>query len=139
MKEKKKFNPIWFLIIGICFLLIPAGIYLGFLIPQMKDEYVILMASGGCIGSGGIAAAQFIPETAKFGTLYKTASKSFSLLIVITLVQDFIPQLIGLAAVLVVSYIIFVIFKELWKNGKRKLENAELAKEITRSINEASK
>lgn len=126
-------HPIWFLIIGIFFLAVPAIIYLCFLIPQMKEEYVVLMASGGALGSAGITACSFIPETAKFGMLYKTASKSFTLLVVITLVQDFLPQIIGLVVTLVVSYIIFMIFKELWKDGKRKRENLDLAKEVSRS------
>lgn len=136
---KKTINPIWFLITGIIFLIIPAAIYLGFLIPQMKEEYIVLMASGGAIGSAGIGACSLIPETAKFGTLYKTASKSFTLLIVITLVQDFIKELIGLIAVLIVSYIIFIVFKELWKDGKAKRQGLIIAREITSNITETTK
>lgn len=138
-KKKRSIHPIWFLIIGILFLIIPTGIYLGFLIPKMREEYVVLMASGGALGSAGITACSFIPETAKFGTLYKTASKSFTMLVVTTLVKDFVPQLIGLAVVLVISYIIFVVFKELWKNGKQKKQNINLAEEISRSIAETTK
>lgn len=139
MKEKKKMNPVWFLIIGIFFLIVPSAIYVGFLIPQMKEEYVVLMASGGAIGSAGITACSFIPETAKYGTLYKTASKSFTLLTVITLVQDFIGELLGLAAVFAVCFIIFIIMKGLWRDGKQAKQNERLAKEVARGVAESTK
>lgn len=131
---KKKTNPAVFLVIGIAVLIIPTAIYLAFLIPQLEDRYIILMSSGGVIGGAGMFGTQMIPAEVKFGALYKTASKSFTLLVVITLVQEFIKQIIGLAAVVIVSYIIFLIFKELWKNGKRSRENAELADDIARSL-----
>lgn len=134
MKEKKKMNPIWFLVIGIFFLIVPAAIYLGFLIPQMTDEYNILMASGGAIGSAGLFGANMIPETAKYGTLYKTASKSMTMLVVITLIQNFIGKLLGLLAVIIVSYIIFLIMKGKWKDGRQARQNQHLAKEVARSL-----
>lgn len=137
MKEQKM-KPVWFLVIGIAFLIIPAGIYLAFLIPRLKEEYIVLISSGGVIGGAGIFGASMIPEKTKFGTLFKTASKSFTLLVVVTLVQEFIKQLIGLAAVLIVGYIIFAVFKELWKDGRRKRDNAELAEEIARASSKAS-
>lgn len=133
-----KMNPVWYLVIGLAFLIIPTGIYLGFLIPQMKDEYIILMSSGGVIGGAGMFGTVLIPDKTKYGTLYKTASKSFTLLVVITLVQEFIKQLIGLAAVFVVSYIIFIVFKELWKHGRQAKANLELAEEVARSITETT-
>lgn len=136
--SKSKFRPIGYMIFGIMFLLIPSAIYLGFLIPAMKDEYTVLMASGGCIGGAGMFGANMIPDKVKFGTLYKTAAKSFTLLTVITLVKDFIPQIIGLIATAIVSYIIFIIFRELYRNGKRREQSAELAQEITRSVVEAT-
>ena len=136
---KRKIKPIVYLLIGIAILVIPSAIYLGFLIPRMSEEYIVLMSSGGVIGGAGMFGTGMIPEKTKYGSLYKTASKSFTLLVVITLVHEFIKQLIGLAAVLVVSYIIFFIFKELWKNGKRAKENSELAEEIARNITEATK
>lgn len=136
---KRKMRPIGFLIIGIALLVIPAGIYLGFLIPKLTDEYIVLLSSGGVIGGGGLFGASMIPEKTKWGTLYKTASKSFTLLVVITLVQKFIKQLIGLAAVLVVSYILFIIFKELWKNARRRKEDLELAEEVARATSESIK
>lgn len=139
MKEKKGMNPIWWLIMGICFLIIPTAIYLGFLIPQMKEEYIVLMSSGGAIGSAGLFGANMIPEKAKFGTLYKTASKAMTLLVVITLIQDFIGQLLGLAAVFIVSYIIFIIMRGLWKDGKQARANLLLAKEVSRGTAEALK
>lgn len=135
----RKIKPIWFLIIGLVFLIVPSAIYLGFLIPQMADEYIIYMSSGGVIGGAGMFGTAMIPEKTRYGALYKTACKSFTLLVVITLVQEFVKQLIGLAAVFVVSYIIFLIFKELWKNGKRAKEDAELAEEVARGVAQASK
>ena len=139
MKEKKKMNPIWFLIFGIAILIIPSGVYLGFLIPQMKDEYIILMSSGGAIGGAGMFGTSMIPEKVKYGTLFKTASKSFTLLVVITLVQEFIKELIGLALVFIVSYIIFLILRGLYKDGKQARANELLAKEVARSITETTK
>lgn len=135
----KRIHPNWFLAIGIIFLIVPATVYLCFLIPQMKEEYIVLMSSGGAIGSAGLFGAEMIPETAKFGTLYKTASKAMTMLVIITLVQDFVKELIGLAIVLVISYIIFVVFKELWKDGKQARENKHLAAEVARSLTEAVK
>lgn len=139
MKEKKHIRPIWFLIIGIFFLIVPTAIYLGFLIPAMADEYIVLMTSGGAIGSAGLFGANMIPETAKFGTLYKTASKAMTTLVVITLVQDFIGQLLGLMAVFVVSYILFLIFKGLWHDGRQAKLSVQLAKEVSRGTIEATK
>ncbi len=132
--NSRKIAPVWFLVMGIAILIIPTGIYLGFLIPQLKDEYIILLSSGGVIGGGGMFGASMIPDKTKYGALYKTASKSFTLLVVITLVREFIAELIGLAAVFIVSYIIFLIFKEIWKNGKRSKENSDLASEVARNI-----
>lgn len=136
---KQKIKPVWFLVIGIAILIIPTAIYLAFLIPQLKDEYIVLMSSGGVIGGAGMFGTEMIPDDVKYGTIYKTASKSFTLLVVVTLVQEFIKEIIGLAVVVVVSYIIFLIFKELWKNGKRSKENVELAESIARGITENTK
>lgn len=135
---KHKINPTWFLIIGLVFLIVPTAVYLGFLAPRLQERYIILMSSGGVIGSAGMFGSAMIPDKTKYGTLYKTASKSFTLLVVITLVQEFIGQLIGLAAVMVGSYIVFIIFKELWKHGRRKRQDAELAKEVAQSISNAT-
>ena len=136
--SKKKMHPAWWLVIGICLLIIPSAIYLAFLIPQLKDEYIVLMSSGGVIGGAGMFGTSMIPEKTRWGTLFRTASKSFTLLVVITLVQEFIKQLIGLAWGMVASYILFVIFKELWKSGRRAKENVELAEEIARATSQDS-
>lgn len=136
---KKGINPVWYLVIGIAILIIPATIYLCFLIPAMKDEYIILMSSGGAIGGAGLFGTGLIPETAKYGTLYKTASKSITLLIVITLVQNFIPQIIGLIAVIIASYLVFMIMRGLYRDGKRARENRALAEEVACSVAKASK
>lgn len=132
--SKSKRLYVWYLVIAIIMLLAPTAIYLGFLIPKMHDEYTILMASGGCIGGAGMFGANMIPDKVKFGTLYKTAAKSFTLLTVITLVKDFIPQIIGLIATIIVSYILFVIFRELYRNGKRRKQDTELAEKVAQSI-----
>lgn len=139
MKERKRIHPVWFLVIGIFILVVPSAVYLGFLIPEMTDEYIVLMSSGGAIGSAGLFGANMIPETAKFGTLYKTASKAMTMLVVITLIQDFIGQLLGLAAVFVVSYILFLIFKGLWKDGRQAKLAVQLAKEVSRGPLETAK
>ena len=137
-KAKKPFNPVWFLVIGITILIVPSAVYLGFLIPQMSEEYAILMGSGAGLGGTGLFATGLIPETAKYGTLYKTASKATTLLVVITLVQNFIGQIIGLAATFAVSYIIFLIMRSMWKDGKQRKQNEYLAKEVARNTAKAS-
>ena len=131
--SKKKMHPAWWLVIGICFLVIPGTVYLFFLVPQLKEEYLILMSSGGVVGGAGMFGTAMIPERIKFGALFRTASKSFTLLVVVTLVREFISQIIGFAAVVMVSSILFLIFKELWKSGRRAKENVQLAEEIARS------
>lgn len=138
-KKKKPFNPVWFLVIGICILIIPTAIYMGFLIPSMSEEYAIMMGSGAGLGGTGLFATGLIPETAKYGTLYKTASKATTLLVVITLVQNFIGRLIGLAAVFAVSYIVFLVMRGLWRDGRKRKEDERLAKEVARSTAQAVK
>lgn len=137
--KKRKMRPIGFLIIGIIVLIVPASIYVGFLIPKLQEEYAILMASGGVLGGSGMFGSSMISEKSRWGTIFKTASKSFTLLVVVTLVRDFIKPLIGLAAVLIVSYIVFLIFKELWKDGRRKEQDVNLAEEIARAASEGVK
>lgn len=132
-------HPIWYLVIGIFILVVPTVVYLGFLIPQLTEAYNVLMASGGVIGGSGFYAAQRIPKKLKYSGLFKLAANSFTIFIVLTLVNQFIMKIIGLVAVFVVSFIIFQILKGAWQNGRRKKENAELAEEITRSVTETSK
>lgn len=138
-KERKPMNPIWFLVIGICILIIPTAIYLGFLIPKMSEEYIILMSSAGVVGGSGMFGTEMIPEKVKFGALFKTASKAFTALVCLTLVQDFLPAILGLLAVFAVSFIIFKIMRSLYKDGKQKRANADLAKEVARGITEGTK
>lgn len=139
MNNKKSNRYIWYLIIGIILLIVPTAVYLGFLIPAMKDEYIVLMSSAGAIGGSGMLGTHMIPEKTKYGFLFKTASKSFTLLVVITLVQSFIKELIGLAVVMILSYIVFIIMRGLYKDGKQRKQSAELAEEVARSVVEASK
>lgn len=51
--------------IGILVLIVPTAIYLIILCPQLSERYNTLMASGGIIGAGGIAACAKIPESFK--------------------------------------------------------------------------
>lgn len=129
---------IWFLVSAILVLIVPTVVYLFFLIPKMKEEYIILMASSGVIGSGGMYGASIIPDKVKFSSLFKTSARAFTLLTVVTLVEQFIGQLIGLAVTIILSYIAFKIFMEAYRGGKQKRQNAELAREIARSIDETS-
>lgn len=134
-----KKHPVWFLIIGIFVLIAPTAIYLVFLIPQMSEEYNVLMASGGIIGGAGFYGAHRIPEKVKYSSLFRLAANSFTTMTIITLINQFIMKLIGLAAVFIVCFIIFIILKGAWKNGRRKKENTELAREIARNIAEITK
>ena len=129
-----KKNPIWFLIIGIIILIVPTVVYLIFLIPQMKEEYIVLMSSGGAITGSGLSAANLIPEKMKSSKLLKLSAKSFTLLTALTLVQEFLMQIIGLIAVFIISFIIFSIFKGAYINARRRKENTELAKEVARTV-----
>ena len=134
-----KKHPIWFLIIGIFILIVPTAIYFGFLASRMQEEYVVLMSSGGIITAGGMYGANAIPEEMKFSGLYKMSARSFTLLSVITIVQKFIYQIIGLAATFIVCFVIFSILKEMWKNGRRRKQSSELAKEVSRNVVESIK
>ena len=134
-----KKNPIWYLIIGICILIIPTSIYLFFLVPELSEEYNTLMASGGIIGGAGLYGASKIPDKVKYSGLFKTATNSFTILTVTLLVEKFIIKLVGLVAVFVICFIIFKILVEVWKNARRRKETRQFATEIARSLNENSK
>ena len=134
-----KKHPIWYLVIGISILIIPTLIYLIFLIPKMSVEYNILMASGGIIGGAGFYASSVIPAGIKNKSLYKLASNSFTIMCVITLVNKFIMQLIGLVSTFILSFIIYKILKELWKNARREKERREFADEIARNVAQITK
>lgn len=129
---------IWFLVIGIAILIIPTAIYLGFLIPKIKEEYIVLMSSGGIISTGGYYGASKIPQGKKMSSVFRFVVNSFTTMIVFTLVQDFFNEIIGLITVFIVCFVIFYILKERYKDGKQKYRDKQLAKEITRSITENS-
>ena len=113
--------------------------YLVFLIPKMSVEYNILMASGGIIGGSGFYASNAIPTGIKNKGLYKLASNSFTIMCVIVLVNKFIMQLIGLVSTFILSFIVYKIFKEIWKNARREKEHRELADEIARNVAKITK
>lgn len=131
-----KKHPLSYLILGVFILVIPTLIYALILIPQLKEEYTNLTASGGIIGAGGFYLTGKIPEDWKFGKLCKMASNSFTILIIGVLIQEFYIKILGLIITFIVSYIIYRIFKEIYKNAKRRKENKQLANEIKRSVNE---
>lgn len=134
-----KKRPVFYLVLGIIILLVPTAIYLVFLVPKLTQEYNILMASGGVIGGFGFYGASKIPEKLKYSGLFKTSANAFTAFTVITIVQKFIVQLIGLCATFLVSFIIFKLLMEAYKNAKQRIRDAELAKEIARNIAETTK
>lgn len=134
-----KKHPIFYLIISIFVLIAPTIIYLCFLIPSLTEEYNILMASGGIIGGGGFYGANRIPKDIKFSGLFKLATNSFTILTIITLVQEFVLQLVGLVAVFIVSFIAFIILKGAWKNGRQRIKTERIAAEVARNVVETTK
>lgn len=134
-----KKRPVFYLVLGIIILLVPTAIYLVFLVPKLTQEYNILMASGGIIGGFGFYGASKIPEKLKYSGLFKTSANAFTAFTVITIVQKFIVQLIGLCATFLISFIIFKLLMEAYKNAKQRIRDAELAKEIARNIAETTK
>jgi len=134
-----KQHPIWYMIIGIFMLIVPTIVYLCFLIPSLSEEYNVLMLEGGTIGGAGLYGASKIPEEMKFSKLFKTAANAYATMAMIILVKQFIGALIGLAAVFTISFVIYKILKEAYKNGTARKQNTELATEIARSLNKVSK
>lgn len=134
---KKKY--IWFLVSAIFVLVVPTIVYLFFLIPKLKDEYIMLMSSGGVIGGAGMYAANAIPDKIKFSGLFKTSARSFTLLIVTVLVEKFINELIGLAVTIILSYIAYKILMEVYHDRKHSQQSTELAQEIARNIDATTK
>lgn len=132
-------RPWLYLCIAIFILIVPTLIYLCFLIPQLKEEYSILMASGGVIAGSGFYGANQISEKWKYGSMFKLASKSFTIMTVGVLIQEFYIQIIGCICTFILSYIIFKILLEVWKNARRRKQNTELATEVARNIAESSK
>ena len=135
MKE----HPVWYRVIGLSILIVPTLIYLCFLIPQLKEEYIILMSSGGIIGGTGMYAANLIPIDTEKSSLYKLAANSFTILTIITLVQEFIMELVFLVALFIVCFIIYKIFEGAYRNAREQKVHKQLATEITSSIAKNSK
>ena len=133
-----KNHPIFYLIIGISVLVIPTLIYLCFLVPQLSEAYNVLMASAGVVGGAGMYGASKIPEKIKFGSIFKLAANSFSIFVVVTLVQQFIWEIMGLVAVFIVSFIIFKIMVEVWRNARTRKHAREAATEVARAITQNS-
>ena len=131
-----KKRPFLYLVLGVFFLIVPPVIYLCFLVPQLKEEYNVLLASGGVLGGFGYYGASKIPDKIKYGGVFKTAARAYTTVVLSTLVQEFLPKILIFIAILVTSFIIYLISKELYKNGKRKLENKELAEQISRGFAE---
>lgn len=134
---KKKY--IWFLVSAIFVLVVPAVVYLIFLIPKLEDEYIMLMSSGGVIGGAGMYAANAIPDKVRFSSLFKTSARSFTILTVTILVEKFINELIGLAVTIILSYIAYKILMEVYHDRKRSQQSTELAQEIARNIDATTK
>jgi len=137
--NSKKQHPVIYLIIAIFILIVPTIIYLIILVPKLTDEYNTLMASGGIIGGAGVYGANKIPDSLKFSKLYKLSANSFSMMIVVLLVEKFIVQLIGLAATIVLSYVIYKILLEVYRNARTRKQNTELAETIAANIVASSK
>lgn len=134
-----KNKPIIILILSIFILIVPTVIYLCFLVPCLSKEYNILMSSAGIIGGSGFYGTSKIPSGIKFSSLLKLACNSFNIFVIVLLVQKFIPQIIGLAATVVISFIVFKILLEVYKNAKRDKKSKQIAEEVARNIVESTK
>lgn len=133
-----KKHPMWYMVIGIAILVIPSVCYLFWLVPQLSEEYNVLMASGGIIGTSGLYLSDKIPESWNHSKILKFVSKSFTMLTFMTLVEKFWTKIVVLLIIVVFSVSAYVIFKEVYKNAKRRIENAELAAEVARSVSKNS-
>ncbi len=134
---KKRY--IWIAVIAYLVLIAPTTIYLCWLVPNLTAEYNTMLASGGILGGSAFYGASKIPDTVKFSGLFKTASKSYTLLIISILIKDFYIECVGLLAIIVTCYIVFKILKGIYYDRKRQFENKQLAREISSSLNERSK
>ena len=97
------------------------------------------MASGGVIGGAGYYGTSKITDKVKYSGLYKTACNTFTTLTLITIVEKFIMSLVFLVVTILLSYILYKIFTELYHKYRRLLENEQLATKITSSIINGSK
>lgn len=124
----------WYIVFGVIILVAPTIVYLCFLIPSLSERYNALMSSGGIIGGAGFYGSSKIPESKRSSGLFKLAANSFTTMIIVLMVEEFIKQIIGLAATVVVSLILFKILMGLYENGKRKREKTEFAEQVARNI-----
>ena len=132
-------HPLWWAIIAWSVLIIPTLIYLIILVPKLSEEYNVLMASGGVIGGAGLYGAEKITDKLKFSGMYKLAARSFTIMTVITIVEKFIIELIGLVAVFIISYITFKVLMEVYRNATRRKECKDLRNEVASILVESSK
>lgn len=133
-----KKHPIWYMVIGIAILVIPSVCYLFWLVPQLSEEYNVLMASGGIIGTSGLYLSDKIPDGWNHSKILKFISKGFTMLTFMTLVEKFWTKIVILLVIVIFSVSAYVIFKEVYRNAKRRIENTELATEVARSVNKNS-
>lgn len=129
---KNKYN--YYLVFGIIILIVPTFIYLYILVPQLKEEYTSLLASGGIIGAGGYSGGYLIPAGTKRASLLKLTTNIFTTLIISMVVQEFINEIFFLVVTFVVSFIIFLILKSVYKEKKEIARDERLAKTIKESI-----
>lgn len=129
-----KKRPILFLLLGIFILVVPTLIYLCILVPQLKEEYSVLMASGGIIGGSSYYGSSKISDKIKYSGLFKLSTNAFTTLTVIVLVEKFIMKLVFLVATFIVSFVVYKILKEMYHKYRRLKENEELAKTISQNI-----
>ena len=88
----------------ISFLIIPTTIYLVFLVPKLSEEYNILMTSGGVLGAFGYYGSTRIPDKLKYSGIVKMASKSYTTVVVGLLIQEFLPQIIGVFSRIIAGF-----------------------------------
>lgn len=131
---RKKY--VWSLVIGIIILVVPTILYLCFLIPRLTERYNVLMSSAGVLGSFGYIGAARFPDKFKYSSLFKTSANAFTTMVIVMLIQEFIKEIIVLGIIVLVSFIGFCIFKEAYKDGKRREENKQLAEQIARNVNQ---
>lgn len=134
-----KNKPIYILLISLFILIVPSLIYLCFLIPLLSERYCILMASGGVVGGSGFYGATLISDKTKYSSLYKTAVNAFTVMTLITVVQEFIMQIIGFCATFIVCFIVFKILYGVYKDARTRKKCKSISEEITRNAIESLK
>lgn len=134
-----KKHPFLIRLLGLTILIVPTLIYLCFLIPALSEEYTVLMSSSGIIGGAGFLGSSKIPVDTKNSSLLKLASNAFTTLVMITLVQEFIMELVFLAVTFITSFIIYKLFEEMYQDAKRRKENEQLSTSISQNIIKTTK